>query len=266
MKLGLFGRPVSHSSSPKLFAALGRILNRKIEYEAVRVDGALSAAVEAARAKGWRGAGVTIPFKLEAAELAGGLTAQARAVGAVNVLRFDDKIAGHNTDGDGLLDAMRGAGIAVKDRSVLIFGARGAAAAAGWACGKAGARTVRFTNRTAPTARRLARALALSFPRTRYGAGAPAAADIWINATPLGQGGNDESPAPPGLKAPLAAVDLVYGKVTPFQRRASEAGAKVIDGTSMLVHQALRAWEFWDKPLAPARRAEIAEELIEELS
>ncbi|MBI5246380.1 MAG: shikimate dehydrogenase [Elusimicrobia bacterium] len=266
MKLGLFGRPVSHSSSPKLFAALGRILNRKIEYEAVRVDGPLSAAVEAARAKGWRGASVTIPFKLEAADLAGGLTSQARAVGAVNVLRFESKLVGHNTDADGLADALRGAGIAVKDRVVMIFGARGAAAAAGWACGKEGARAVRFVNRTAPTARRLARALAKSFPKTRYSAGAAANADVWINATPLGQGDNDESPAPAGLKAPRAAVDLVYGKVTPFQRRASEAGAKVIDGTAMLVHQALRAWEFWDKPLTPARRAEIAEELIEELS
>ena len=38
MKLGLFGRPVAHSRSPKLFTALGRILNRKIEYEAVRVE------------------------------------------------------------------------------------------------------------------------------------------------------------------------------------------------------------------------------------
>ena len=266
MKLGLFGRPVAHSASPRLFAALGRILNRKIEYEAVRVDGPLSAAVEAARAKGWRGASVTIPFKLEASELAGGLTSQARAVGAVNVLRFDAKLAGHNTDADGLADALRGAGIAVKGRVVLIFGARGAAAAAGWACGKEGAKTVRFVNRTPATARRLARTLAPAFPKTRYSAGVAVNADVWINATPLGQGDNNESPVPPELKAPLAAVDLVYGKVTPFQRRAADAGATVIDGTAMLVHQALRAWEFWDKPLAPAKRAEIAEELIEELS
>ena len=266
MKLGLFGRPVAHSASPRLFAALGRILNRKIDYEAVTVDGSLADAVAHARAKGWRGANVTIPFKLEASELAAGLTSQARAVGAVNVLRFDAKLAGHNTDADGLIDAMRAAGIAVKGRAVLIFGARGAGAAAGWACGKGGAKTVRFVNRTLPTAQRLARKLAPQFPKTRYSAGVPTGAEVWINATPLGQGGNDESPVPPGLKPPLSAVDLVYGKATAFQRQAAAAGATVIDGTSMLVYQALRAWEFWDKPLTPARRTEIAEELIQELS
>jgi hypothetical protein len=33
----------------------------------------------------------------------------------------------------------------------------------------------------------------------------------------------------------------------------------------MLAHQALRAWEFWDKPLGPARRAALAETLIQEV-
>jgi shikimate dehydrogenase len=266
VKLGLFGRPVAHSNSPKLFAALGRILNRRIEYEAVRVNGTLAAAVEDARAKGWRGANVTIPFKLEAAELAGGLTAQARAVGAVNVLRFEAKLVGHNTDADGLIDALRAAGIAVKGRGVLIFGVGGAGSAAGWACGREGAKTVRFVNRTPVTARRRARLLAPLFSKTRFSAGAAVDADIWINATPLGQGRSEESPRTAGLKVPLAAIDLVYGKLTLFQRRAAAAGAKVVDGTPMLVYQALRAWEFWDKPLPPARRAEIAEELIQELS
>ena len=43
-------------------------------------------------------------------------------------------------------------------------------------------------------------------------------------------------------------------------------GALVTDGTPMLVFQALRAYEFWDRPFSAARRAALAEKLIKELS
>jgi len=265
VKLGLFGNPVAHSKSPMIFAALGKMLRRSISYEAVLIDGPLGSAVDAARADGWRGANVTIPFKLGAAALADGLTAPAKRVGAVNVLRFGGQTIGHNTDVDGLRDALADAGIALKGRRVLIFGAGGAARAAGCACGEERASKVRIVNRTEETAKRLARLLGGLFPATKFSAGAADAADIWINATPLGQGESDESPVSARVPAPMAAIDLVYGKVTPFQRRAKELGASTIDGTRMLVYQALRAWEYWDKPLGP-RRAAIARRIIEEIS
>jgi shikimate dehydrogenase len=265
VKLGLFGNPVAHSKSPAIFAALGRMIGRSISYEAVRVEGTLDDAVAAARADGWKGANVTIPFKLRAAQFADGLTASAKRVGAVNVLRFGGQTMGHNTDADGLRDALKGAGIALKGRSVLIFGAGGAARAAGCACGQERASRVRFVNRTETTARRLARELGGYFPATKFSAGAASGADVWINATPLGQGGSEESPVGATLPAPEAAIDLVYGKETTFQRQARKLGAATVDGTGMLVHQALRAWEYWDKPLGP-RRAELARRIIEEIS
>lgn len=257
MKLGLFGDPVSHSKSPVLFAALGKALGREIEYEAVRVDGDFGAAVRAAAARGWSGANVTIPFKLEAAKLADGLTAEARGVGAVNVLRFGETTTGHNTDADGLRDALHDAGIAVAGKSVLILGAGGAARAAGWACGEEKAKSVRFVNRTAATADRLAQTLGAAFPATVWSAGDPAAAQVWINATPTGEAG--------GNGTPEAAIDLVYGRTTPFLEAAVAKGAVTADGTAMLVFQALRAWEYWDAPIG-AERTNIARRLIQEIS
>lgn len=265
MKLGLFGNPVAHSKSPAIFSALGGLLGRKISYEAVLVAGPFLAAVEKARARGWRGASVTIPFKLQAAEAADGLTASARHVGAVNVLRFGNKLIGHNTDADGLRDSLRHSGIAIKRRSVLIFGAGGAARAAGFACGQEKAETVRFVNRTQSTAKRLARLLAPHFTWTKFSAGEATDAQIWINATPLGQGSSEESPVQGPLCAPQAAIDLVYGKETPFLRHARTMGASTVDGTAMLVFQALRAWEFWDKPLGE-KRDELARQIIEEIT
>jgi shikimate dehydrogenase len=245
------------------------LLDKKLSYQAVEVkEDDFAATAQRSRKAKWRGASVTIPFKIEAARLADRLTPAAKGIGAVNVLKFGPKqITGHNTDADGLRDALKRAGVVMSGVHVLVFGAGGAARAAGWALAKSGAKTVRFANRTISTAKECARDLAPCFPKTSFSAGAPRNADIWINATPLGQNGNpDISPAPKSLRAPAAAVDLVYGKKTAFQRHAERLGARTSDGTAMLVFQALRAYEFWDRPLGPRRRALLAERLIKELS
>lgn len=268
MKLGIFGRPLGHTRSPLLFKALGRLIKRKISYKAVEVsEGEFAATAERSRKAGWRGASVTIPFKLEAAQAASRLTPAAKAIKAANVLRFEgESFTAHNTDADGLMDALKFAGVVMSGKHTLIFGAGGAARAAGWALARGGARSVRFSNRTASTAKDCGRDLAPYFPKTSFSAGAPRNADIWINATPLGQKGNpDRSPAPRSLRAPETAVDLVYGKETAFQRHAKRLGAHTVDGTAMLVFQALRAWEFWDKPLGPRRKSLLAARLIEEI-
>ena len=265
MKLGLFGRPVAHSRSPRIFARLGRLLKRPISYEAVLVSD-LPAAVKIARAAAWRGANVTAPLKEEAAALAGRLTPAARALGAANVLRFDREVVGHNTDAEGLRDALGRAGVKVRGKNALVFGAGGAARAAGWALARGGAKKVRFCARTRPRAKAAARTLSPYFSKTAFSAGAAVPADIWINATPLGMKGfPDRSPAPKNISSPEVAIDLVYGRRTAFQRDAAARGALVLDGASMLVHQALRAWEYWDKPLSARRREALAGPLLKEV-
>lgn len=267
MRLGLFGFPVGSSRSPRLFARLARLLRRSISYEAVAVrPRALAAAAARARGQGWRGVNVTVPLKAEAAGLADRLTPAARALGAVNVLRFSGETVGHNTDAEGLRDALRRSGVRARGKDALVFGAGGAARAAGWALAREGAKNIRFAARTASRARKTANDLTPYFKRTRFSAGAAAPADIWINATPLGMKGfPDRSPAPKILPAPEAAVDLVYGRRTAFQRDAAARGARVSDGSAMLVYQALRAWEFWDKPLGARRREDLAGPLLQEV-
>jgi shikimate dehydrogenase len=264
VKLGIFGRPISHSRSPRLFAKLGRLLNRSIDYEAVLVEN-LPEAVQQAKVKGWRGANVTVPLKEEAAALADRLTPAAKALGAVNVFRFGKNILGHNTDAEGLRDSLREAGMKIRGKNALVFGAGGAARAAGWALAREGAKKVRFCARTQSRASGAARALAPHFKKTKFSSGAAMPADIWLNATPLGMKGfPDRSPAPKALSSPQFAIDLVYGRRTAFQRDAASRGARVIDGASMLVHQALRAWEYWDKPLG-SRRAALVGPLLKEV-
>ncbi|NNN07275.1 MAG: shikimate dehydrogenase, partial [Elusimicrobia bacterium] len=128
MKLGLFGFPVGHSRSPRLFARLATLLKKPISYEAVAVPpGTLATAALLRRAAGWRGTNVTVPLKAEAAAYADRLTPAAKALGAVNVLRFGRNIMGHNTDAQGLRDALKSAGIKPRGKNTLVFGAGGAA-------------------------------------------------------------------------------------------------------------------------------------------
>src|SRR3546814_3332803 len=78
---------------------------------------------------GFRGANVTVPFKLEAFNLVNQLTERAHDAGAVNTLVFNsDGIYGDNTDGVGLVrDVQHNLNISFPSKRVLLIGAGGAA-------------------------------------------------------------------------------------------------------------------------------------------
>jgi shikimate dehydrogenase len=106
-------------------------------------------------------------------------------------------------------------------------------------------------------------ALARTVPWSERDA-AVADADIVVNATPIGMGpagqGNDATPiAPAALRTGLVVADLVYHPLeTPLLAAARGAGARVVDGLGMLVHQAALQVERWSgqpAPVAAMRRA-----------
>ncbi|HEY1043724.1 MAG TPA: shikimate dehydrogenase, partial [Telluria sp.] len=126
----VIGNPVAHSKSPEIHASFARDTGIDLTYERclAPLDG-FAATVRGLVAQGFSGANVTVPFKLEAAQLCDALSARAAAAGAVNTLVFrDGRIEGDNTDGAGLVaDIVRNAGAALKDKRVLLLGAGGAA-------------------------------------------------------------------------------------------------------------------------------------------
>lgn len=265
IKLALIGHPVKHSLSPKIFELLGRALEAEIDYAAIdvlpsRLKGAIGAL------KDRRGFNVTIPHKQNVAKFMTSLTPEARAIGAVNVVRFSGaSLKGHNTDAAGFSDALAEAGLEMKGEDAVIFGAGGAARAAAYALGAAGASSVRFVNRSRENADASAKALKKSFAKTEFSAGPLKPAFLWVNATPLGMSGFAvRSPAPSRFEC-SAAFDMVYGGATPFLRQAGRGGVRACDGLAMLVFQALRAWEFWVEPLGDDRRRALAHEMLQEL-
>jgi shikimate dehydrogenase len=247
---GVLGFPVAHSRSPAMMNAAFAELGLDWRYLHLPVAPALFE--ETARAlpgSGYRGANVTIPHKQAAHALADDLGDAATAIGAVNTLSFgaDGRIAGHNTDAGGLLDALGGE----RPASALVLGAGGAARAAVWALREAGAE-VTIWNRTPARARALAAELEVRHSER------PGPAELIVNATSLGLQPGDSLEGMPLVQADTV-VDLVYGaEPTPIVRWAAAQGTRVIDGLEVLVRQGARSLELWTgrkAPLETMRRA-----------
>ena len=248
----VIGSPVRHSLSPAMHNAAFRALGLDWAYVAFEVSpGAehVAAAIAGMRALDLVGLNVTMPHKADVAAAVDRLTPTAEALGAVNTVTRGpgpDVLTGHNTDGPGLLDALRiDEGFDPAGRRCVVFGAGGAGRAVIRALGEAGAASVTVVNRTAD---RAVAAAPLAGDAGRVGVAADAAdADLIVNATPLGMSGVEGVAIAPDLFGTgQLVVDLVYHPaITPLVEAARARGAAATNGLGMLIHQAAHAIRLW---------------------
>lgn len=249
IKAGLFGSPLSKSLSPDLFGIFGRLAGTEISYELRDMPRPqLRGAIDAARLNGWAGFSVTLPYKQEVCSLLGQADPAAMAAGAVNSVRFGRTgLEGSNTDAHALREIFCERGIDPAGKAAAVYGSGGAAGAAGWALGRSRARAVVFHARNTSAAGALAARLGDCFPGTAFSTApfdGPAAADIFVNATPLGMYTPGRPPCAPG--AGSFCFDMAYAPGgTEFVRTAAAAGAGVVDGLEILVWQAVLSLKFW---------------------
>lgn len=269
---GVIGRPVHHSLSPVIHNAAFTALGLDWRYDAYDVgEDEVADFVARAAADGFGGLNVTMPDKAAAATSVDQLSPDALALGAVNTIVFErsegapTRTVGHNTDGPGFLDALAAEAPAldVEGCRAAVLGAGGAARAVVLALARAGAREIVVINRT--RSRALA-AIALGGDAARLGEpGDVAAADLVVNATPLGMGADARLPIDAELLDPHQVVhDLVYWPAeTPLVRAARARGAHAVNGLGMLVHQAARSFGLWTGRTAPVEvmRAAVEDEL-----
>lgn len=259
-RYAVIGNPVVHSRSPEIHHAFARATGQDIEYLRIKSPlDAFAGTLDAFRAAGGKGANVTLPFKKQALEYcAGRVSERALQAGAVNTLSFSgDTCSGDNTDGIGLVrDLTKNLGIALRAKRVLLMGAGGAAQGVVQPLLDSGIASLVIANRTAERAHQLAR----RFPRVRgsgYGE-LKESFDVLVNATSASLHG--ELPALPAASfAPGAfAYDMMYGRETPFMAFARQCGARVSDGSGMLVEQAAESFRIW-RGVAPQTAPVLAE-------
>jgi shikimate dehydrogenase len=256
-RYAVIGNPVAHSKSPWIHAEFARATGEDIEYG--RIEAPLDAFVETVerwRSEGGKGLNVTIPFKQEAFRLCARVSDRARVAQAVNTMVLDSGF-GDNTDGVGLVrDLSQNLQLELKDRSILLLGAGGAAQGVVGALLEAGVGRLVIANRTVPKAK----ALAERFKRATacgYDALGEQSFDVVINATSAGLA-NESPPLPKRILGKgILAYDMVYGRDTPFLAAARRAGARACDGLGMLVEQAAESFFIW-RGVRPQTRPVLA--------
>ncbi len=263
-RYAVIGNPIAHSKSPLIHAMFAEQTRQAMSYERILAPlGGFREAVLRFRAEGGRGLNVTVPFKLEAFELADRLSERAARAGAVNTLIFhaDGVIEGDNTDGTGLVRDLLKQGATIEDKRVLILGAGGAVRGVLAPLLAERPRELVIANRTADKAVQLAAAFADLGPVRGCGFDAlEGAFDLVINGTSASLSG-ELPPLPDDLLAKGAvAYDMAYGSdPTPFQRWAGAHGARLsLDGLGMLVEQAAESFRLWrgvQPDTAPVRQA-----------
>ena len=270
--MGVIGQPVRHSLSPVIHNAAFRALDLDWAYLAFEVEPErVAAALQGVRGLGIDGLNVTMPHKAAVVPLVDRLGPAAADLGAVNtVVNQGGELVGHNTDGEGFLDAVRrDEGFDPAGRRCLVVGAGGAARAVVRALAGAGASEVVVVNRSGD---RAVTAAAVGGAVARVGAGDEAdGCDLVVNATPVGMTGVttlDGAPLPlPVDPARLGTgqlvVDLVYEPpITPLIEAARAAGAVTANGLGMLIHQAAHAFRLWtseEPPLEAMSAAAVGE-------
>lgn len=251
-RYAVLGHPIGHSKSPLIHSLFAQATAQDVAYTAIEapLDG-FEACVLSFRNQGGRGVNVTLPFKLQAFEIATEPSERARLAGAANCLKFEGgRILAENFDGVGLVnDLQRNLGCPLDGKRVLLLGAGGATRGALLPMAAERPAVLAVANRTADKAHALRGDFAAHALLQSGGFDdlAGRSFDVVINATSTGLT-QEALPLPADLFAPGAiAYDMVYGKgLTPFLKQARAAGVgTVADGVGMLVEQAAEAFAWW---------------------
>lgn len=189
-----------------------------------------------------KGMNVTIPYKEQVMQYMDEMSDKAAKIGAVNTIKFtkEGKLRGYNTDYYGFMESIKPL-IEPHHKKALILGTGGASKGVAFALEEMGIEYT-FVSRTA-------KENVLAYEQINS-----STFDIYqiiINSSPVGTSPNiEEFPLIPYeyFTENHIAYDLVYNPAeTQFLKKAAAKGAVIKNGSDMLVYQAEKSWEIWNK-------------------
>jgi shikimate dehydrogenase len=215
----------------------------------------LGDAVKGARAMGWIGFNCSIPHKVAVIDHLDGLGSSAAVMGAVNcAVRRGEKFIGENTDGKGFLQSLSEV-IDPAGKTVVMFGAGGAARAIGVELAFAGAKRIVVVNRGEARGRGLVDLLngktkiAAELVLWRGTYRVPVEADIVVNATSIGLYPDVDASLDldvESLKRGMVVADVIPNPPrTRLVREAEHRQCRVLDGLGMVVNQGVIGIKYW---------------------
>lgn len=248
-QFAVIGNPIEQSRSPELHHAFAQSLGIELDYQKrlAPLDGFEQSMQQFFDAQGL-GLNVTVPFKEQAYARCDVLTERAKIAKAVNTLwRVDGQLYGDNTDGQGLVDAIKALDWPLQHSKILIIGAGGATRGVIYPLAQAGAKKIVIANRTVERATQLVADLQPAVAGTTLSACGldqlQGEFDLVINATSASLSG-DALLLPQALQFNFA-YEMAYGKASSFLEQAQLRGVAHSDGYGMLVGQAVEAFAIW---------------------
>jgi len=259
LHFALVGENMQSSQSPRIFEEIFKRTNQAGRFDLLSVNrDDLGAGVKRLVSEGAGGFSVTIPHKQAVIELLDEIDPVAKSLKAVNSVAIrDGRLFGYNTDCYGVTYALKRATVSLGDGSALIYGSGGAARAVVHAlyhdfgmrqfplCGRSNDRLDAFAMDMSK--------VMTSIEITTVGDHDPQndmgnSVVIVINCTPLG-GANHPEAAPFPSEQDWSGVkfyfDLNYNEGNRAISLMREQSIPVIDGSVMLVAQAIKSFELW---------------------
>lgn len=244
-KYGLIGYPLGHSFSKNFFNDKfeAELINAKyINFEIPTID-EFPEVIEANPEL--RGLNVTIPYKQKVMSFLDEISPEARAIGAVNVIKVEHigketKLTGYNSDVIGFVRSIEPF-IQPHHKKALILGTGGASKAIYYGLTeKLGMETVFVSRYERPGC----------VTYDNIDAAAIQEYEVIVNCTPCGMYPHtEECPKLPyeAMTSKNLLYDLVYNPdETFFMKKGQQHGAVVKNGLEMLILQANASWEFWN--------------------
>jgi shikimate dehydrogenase len=242
MIYGLIGKSLGHSFSQDFFTRFFREHKIVADYRNFELQEIKE--VEELLKSGLSGLNVTIPYKEAVIPFLNTISEEARAIGAVNCVQFKNGLTiGHNTDAYGFHQSVKPF-LTNKHERALVLGTGGASKAIIHVLTKIGIDVIQISR--TPSGPK-------QFAYSEMNEHMIKACKLIVNCTPVGM-----APATSTmielpyqhLTSDHLVVDLIYNPpMTLFLQESSLQGAMILNGESMLRHQALRSWLIWNDEL-----------------
>jgi len=243
---GLIGYPLGHSFSRKFFTEKFEQEDIDAQYLNFEIPSIEEFPNIIASHPELLGLNVTIPYKQQVMQYLDEISPEAKAIGAVNVVRCQrstvncqPKLTGYNSDVIGFVESIKPL-LKPHHEKALILGTGGASKAIHYGLEeKLGMETLfvsRTTRENKITYNDITKDLLQDYT-------------VIVNCSPVGMFPKvDECPALPyeAMNENHLLYDLVYNPLeTLFMKKGAAQGATVKNGLEMLHLQAIASWEFW---------------------
>jgi len=254
-KFGLIGRPLTHSFSKKYFEE--KFQREKITdccYDLFELKSIEALPILLKSNTDLVGLNVTIPYKESAIKYVEWISDEAKAIGAVNCLRWNSgKLEGYNTDCFGFELAFKKFFGQATNKSKADVGVTTNIIEQTFVLGTGGSsKAIQYVlkkfNISFQLVSRVKKEKCISYSEI---SGAMKNENLFINTTPVGMFPSiNDTPDIPYEKITEKdfLFDLIYNPVeTEFLKRGKSRGAKTKNGFEMLQLQAEKSWEIWNR-------------------